>query len=172
MESKKQLREADKIVMVFDNSKPIEKEDKELIEFIDTLELQKTDNTDNKTSIFPVFNKVDLPSKLESETLVGKTFEPIWQVSALNSDGLSTLEDALISEFKEFTNYTPKRPIIFTKRQQEYLSDALNTSTQCLQVVKEEKELNLYVNLLYVNLLSEIKQNLLNCMSNENRKIS
>ena len=106
LESKKQLREADKIIMVFDNSKPVEKEDKELIEFIDTLELHNTDNTDNKISVLPVLNKADLPGKLNLKTLVGKTFEPICQVSALNGDGLSTLEEALISEFKEFTHYT------------------------------------------------------------------
>ena len=36
LESKKQLREADKIIIVFDSSKPAEKEDKEIIKFIDT----------------------------------------------------------------------------------------------------------------------------------------
>ena len=160
LESKKQLREADKIIMVFDNSKPVEKEDKELIEFIDTLELHKTGNSDNKISVLPVLNKSDLPGKLNLKTLIGKTFEPICQVSALHGDGLSTLEERLISEFKEFTNYTPERPIIFTRRQQEYISKALKIVTQCIQVAKGEKESN-----NYFHLLNEIKQNLLNCIS-------
>ena len=159
LESKKQLREADKIIIVFDSSKPAEKEDKEIIKFIDELELQKTDNTYNKISIFPVLNKADLPCKLDLKSLVGETFGPICQVSALNGDGLSTLEETLISEFKEFTKYTPERPIVFTKRQVDYLSNALNILTQHIQVVKEKKVSN-----DYSNPVNKIRQNLLNCI--------
>jgi len=156
LESKKQLRLADKIIMVFDNSKPAEKEDREIVEFIEELELQKADNN---ISIFPVLNKADLPCKLEMSALMSKTFEPICQVSALQGDGLSVLEENLISEFKEFIEYTPERPIIFTKRQNEYVSKALNISTQYIQVPKEEKDPN-----NCSHLLNEIKQNLLNCI--------
>jgi tRNA modification GTPase len=156
LESKKQLREADKIIMVFDNSKPVEKEDKEIIEFIDTLKLHNRDNPDNKISVLPVLNKADLPGKLNLKTVVGKTFEPICQVSALHGDGLSTLEERLISEFKEFIDYTPERPIIFTRQQQEYISNALNILTQCIQLANDAKN--------YSPLLNEIKQNLLNCI--------
>jgi tRNA modification GTPase len=159
LESKKQLREADKIIIVFDNSKPVEKEDKEIVKFINELKLQITDQTDDKISIIPVLNKADLPCKLDLKSLVGETFGPICQVSALNGDGLSTLEETLISEFKEFTEYTPERPIIFTKRQQEYVSKALRVLTKCIQVVKEGRESK-----DYVILLNEIKQNLLNCI--------
>ena len=159
LESKKQLRDADKIIIVFDSSKPAEKEDKEIIKFIDELELQKTDNTYNKISIFPVLNKADLPCKLEVSTLEEKTFKPICRVSALHGDGLSTLEVILISEFKEFTKYTPEKPIVFTKRQQDYVSKAINKLTECIQVVKEEKKPE-----SYLTLLNDIKQNLLNCI--------
>jgi tRNA modification GTPase len=150
LESKKQLREADKIIIVFDNSKPAEKEDREIVKFIEELELQKTDKN---ISIFPVLNKADLPCKLEVSTLEGKTFEPMCQVSALNCDGLSTLEENLISEFKEFTKYTPERPIIFTIRQQEYLYKSLHISEQCIQFANEAKN--------YSVLLNDMKQNLL-----------
>ena len=155
LESKRQLREADKIIMVFDNSKPVEKEDKEIKKFIDELELLKTDNS-HKISIFPVLNKADLPGKLNLKALVGKTFEPICQVSALNGEGLSTLEETLISEFREFTKYTPERPVIFTKRQQEYISKALCSSEQCIHSIDDDK--NTSNNSNYLN---ELKQNLL-----------
>ncbi|MBC8549872.1 MAG: 50S ribosome-binding GTPase [Candidatus Brocadiales bacterium] len=159
LESKKQLREAGKIILVFDNSKPLEKEDKEIIKFIDELELHKAKNPDSKISIFPVLNKADLPCKLNLETLVEKTFEPICQVSALNGDGLSTLEEYLISEFKEFIEYTPERPIIFTRRQQEYISLALRSSEQYIHSIDEDKSTS-----NYSNYLNDLKQNLLSCI--------
>jgi tRNA modification GTPase len=153
LESKKQLRKADKIIIVFDNSKTLEKEDKEIIKFIDALGLHKPDNPDIKIPVYPVLNKADLPGKLNLKTIEGKTFEPICQVSALNGDGLSTLEKTLISEFQEFIKYTPEMPIIFTTRQQEYLSEASNILTQCIQLANEAKN--------YSPLVNEIKQNLL-----------
>ncbi len=156
LESKKQLREADKIIIVFDNSKPAEREDKELIEFIERLELHKADNS-RKISIFPVINKSDLPCKLDLSTLIGETFEPACQISALNGDGLSTLEENLTSGFKEFIKYTPERPIIFTRRQQEYISRSLHTTEQCIQPTEETKNDS--------NLLNDLKQNLLNCIA-------
>jgi tRNA modification GTPase len=150
LESKKQLREADKIIIVFDNSKPAEKEDREIVKFIEELELQKTDKN---ISIFPVLNKADMPGKLDLKTVVGKAFEPMCQVSALNGDGLTTLEENLISEFKEFTKYTPERPVIFTIRQQEYIYKALHISERCIKLANEAKN--------YSVLLNNLKQNLL-----------
>jgi tRNA modification GTPase len=150
------LREADKIIIVFDNSKPVEKEDREIVEFIEELELQKTDKN---ISILPVLNKADLPCKLDLSTLVGKTFEPMCQVSALNGDGLSTLEKTLISEFKEFTKYRPERPIVFTKRQLDYLSEALLSAEQCIHLIDADKDTSNYSN--YFN---DLKQSLLNCI--------
>ncbi len=78
---------------------------------------------------------------------------------SLNGDGLLTLEKTLISEFKEFTKYTPERPIIFTKRQQEYLSMALRSSEQCIHLIDEDEDTSNYSN--YFN---ELKQNLWNCI--------
>ena len=150
LESKKQLREADKIIIVFDNSKPVEKEDKEIVKFIEELESQKTDKS---ISVFPVLNKADLSGKLDLKTVVDTSFEPICKVSALNGDGLSTLEENLTSEFKEFTKYTPERPIIFTKRQHDHLSEALNILTQCIQLTNKAKN--------YSALLNDMNQNLL-----------
>ncbi|MDP6923933.1 MAG: GTP-binding protein [Candidatus Scalindua sp.] len=151
LESKKQLRDADKIIIVFDSSKSAEKEDREIVKFIEELELQKTDKN---ISILPVLNKADLPGRLDLKIVVGKTFEPMCQVSALNGDGLSTLEENLISEFKEFTKYSPERPIIFTRRQQEYISKALSSSEQCIHSIDENTS-------NYSNHINNLKQNLL-----------
>lgn len=155
LESKKHLKQADKIILVFDHSKPIEKEDKELIAFINKLEPQKTGRF-KKITIFPVLNKSDLPCKLNLSTHIEESFEPICKISALNAVGVSTLEENLISEFKEFTKYIPERPVIFTNRQQEYLSNAVDKSKQCVQSVKEKKTPN-----NYSDLFNDIKLNLL-----------
>jgi tRNA U34 5-carboxymethylaminomethyl modifying GTPase MnmE/TrmE len=112
--------------------------------------------TPTKVSIFPVINKTDLPCKLNLSTLIGDTFEPVCQISALNGDGISTLEENMIAEFKEFIKYTPARPIIFTRRQQKYISRALQYSKQCIQPAVDTKNDS--------NLLNDIKQNLLNCI--------
>ena len=154
LESKKQLKLADKIILVFDNSKPLEKEDKELIEFINKIDIRKADNT-NKITVFPVLNKTDLPCKLNLPTLAGETFGPICQISALNANGLPALEENLVSEFKEYTKYTPERAIIFTKRQQELVSLALRCSEQCIHLIKEDENTTNYSN--YFN---DLKQNL------------
>ncbi|OHC01388.1 MAG: hypothetical protein A3H23_04180 [Planctomycetes bacterium RIFCSPLOWO2_12_FULL_40_19] len=161
LESKKQLRQADKIIIVFDNSKPAEKEDKELIEFIAKLDLHKADNS-TKISIFPVLNKADLPRKLNLSTLIGETFKPTCQISALNGEGLSTLEENLASEFKEYTKYTPERPIIFTKRQQKYLSKALHSSEQCIHLIDKDKDTDIAD---YSDHFNDMKQNLMNCIA-------
>ena len=84
------LKQADKIILVFDNSRPLEKEDKELIEFINKLDLRKANNS-KKITIFPVLNKTDLPCKLKLPTFVGETFGSICQISALSSDGTSSV---------------------------------------------------------------------------------
>ncbi len=153
LESKKQLKQADKVILVFDNSRPLEKEDKALIEFIKELDLQKGNNTE-KIIIFPVLNKIDLPCKFNLPTSVGKIFGPICQISALSADGLPVLEEKLVSEFKKFMKYTPERPIVFTKRQQEYLSKAEDLLNQCIRLSEEKPKGHL-------TLLNDIRQNLL-----------
>lgn len=161
LESKRHLKLADKIIIVFDSSKPAEDEDRKLIEFIDKLEIDKEDNL-HKVSIFPVMNKADLPSKLNWSELVRETFEPVCHISALNGDGIATLERNLIAEFKEYTKYTPERPVIFTKRQQECLSKALQRTTLYAQSVSREgKEQGRND---YSDLLDDIRQNLLDCV--------
>jgi len=159
LESKKQLRQADKIIIVFDNSKPAEKEDNELIEFIEKLYMHKADNS-HKVSIFPVINKADLPGKLNPSIYIRKIFEQACQISALKGEGITTLEKYLVSEFKEFIEYTPERPIIFTRRQKESLSKALHSSEQCIHLIDKDRDTTDYSN--YVN---NIKQNLLDCIA-------
>jgi hypothetical protein len=88
-----------------------------------------------------------------------KQFNSTCQISASKGDGISGLEEDLIVEFRKYTEYVPEKPIIFTMRQQEYLSKALSISGQYIHLVKEGKGLN-----NCSEILSDIKQNLLNCV--------
>ena len=94
--------------------------------------------------------------KLKLPTLADEAMEPIYQISALSTDGIPAFEKNLVSEFKEFTNYLPERPIVFTKRQQEYMTKAVDSSKQCLQLFEEGKEQK-----IFPNLLNKIKHSLL-----------
>ncbi len=164
LESKKQLKQADKIIFMLDNSRPVEREDKELIKFTtERLQTHKTNNNLNKVTVVTVVNKTDLPSKLNLSTLETKQFNSTCQISASKGDGISGLEENLIVEFKKYTGYVPEKPIIFTGRQQEYLSKALSVSEQYIHLVKEGKGPG-----NCSKGLSDIKQNLINCVGISN----
>ena len=159
-ESKKQLKQADKIIFMLDNSRPVEREDEELMKFItERLQTHKTGNNLNKVTVVTVVNKTDLPCKLNLSTLETKQFNSTCQISASKGDGISELEEDLIAEFKKYTEYVPEKPIIFTRRQQEYLSKALSVSEQYIHLVKEGKGPG-----NCSKALSDIKHNLLNCI--------
>jgi tRNA modification GTPase len=160
LESKKQLEQADKIIFMLDYSRPVEREDKELMEFItERLQTHKTGNSLNKVTVVTVVNKTDLPCELNLSTLGTKQFNSTCQISASKGDGISGLEEDLIVEFKKYTEYVPEKPIIFTRRQQECLSKTLGVSGQYIHLIKEDNGPD---NCLKA--LSDIKQNLLNCV--------
>jgi tRNA modification GTPase len=78
--SKSKIDEADLIVFVLDSSRPLDQEDKDIIEYI----------KDRK--IVTLINKVDLEEKLNLEGYdLGETI----QVSALNGFGLNELKDKI-----------------------------------------------------------------------------
>ena len=159
-ESKRQLKQADKIILMLDNSRPVEREDKELMKFImERFQVHKTDNNLNKPNVVTVVNKTDLPCKLDLSALGTKELNSICRISASRGDGISELEENLIVEFKKYTGYIPEKPIIFTKRQQECLSKALSVSEQYIHLIKEGKDLD-----NCSEILSDIKQNLFNCV--------
>ena len=160
LESKKQLEQADKIIFMLDNSRPAEREDKELMKFItERLQTHKAGNNLNKVTVVTVVNKTDLPCKLNLSALETKQFNSTCQISASKGDGISELEENLIVEFKKYKEYVPEKPIIFTRRQREYLSKSLSVSEQYIHLVKEGKDPG-----NCSEALSDIKQNLLNCV--------
>jgi tRNA modification GTPase len=159
LESKKQLKQANKIIFMLDNSRPIEREDKELMKLItERFQERKTDDNLNTLTVVTVVNKTDLPCKLNLSAPGTNQFNSTCRICASKGDGISELEEHLIAEFKKYTEYVPEKPIIFTRRQQEYLSKALSISGQYIHLIKEGKDLD-----NCSEILGDIKQNLLNC---------
>ena len=89
MKSKKVIEEADLVLLVLDSSKPLQKEDYELIELV------------NKKKHLIIANKKDL--------------DPIWNleniiyISALNKEGMEELKEAIykLLALNEFNEYDP-----------------------------------------------------------------
>jgi tRNA modification GTPase len=159
-ETKNQLRKADKIVYVLDNSTPLVNEDRELFEFIRDLSTDCQKQRDSRRiPVIIVVNKTDLSQKLDMSVFGTEHSFPICRISALESEGFSRLEEALTAEFSEFIQYTPKRAIIFTDRQQEHISRALDISEECICYMRECKG---FKNVS--NFVSEIEQELQRCI--------
>ncbi|MDR4503780.1 MAG: 50S ribosome-binding GTPase [Candidatus Scalindua sp.] len=160
--TRKQLRRADKIVYVIDNSIPGEDKDRELFEFV--MEISrgcKGSRNPRKTPVIVVVNKTDLPQKLDTSVLGIDHSLPICRISALETRGFSVLEELLTAEFSEYIRYMPERAIIFTDRQKKHLSRALEISERCICLMGEGKG---FKNIS--NYVSEIIRELQGCIKN------
>ena len=158
--ARNQLRKADKIVYILDNSNPIENEDRELVESVMGISKDyPTHNDSHKNHLIFVINKIDLPQKLDMSLLGIEHSFPLCRISALESKGLSDVEETLTAEFSDYIQYIPERAIIFTDRQQKHLSKAFEISEECIRFIQEGKDMK-----DFSNHVSEIKQELLRCM--------
>ncbi|GJQ57714.1 MAG: GTP-binding protein [Candidatus Scalindua sp. AMX11] len=159
-ETRNQLRAADTILYLLDSSIPIENEDRELFESIMEISRDSQKCSDSRrNSVIIVVNKMDLSQKLDTSVLGREHAFPLCRISALQYQGFSALEEALTGEFSEFIQYTPKRAIIFTGRQQKHLSRAFEISEKCVCCIQENKGLG-----NVSNYVSEIKRELQRCI--------
>ncbi len=139
--TQEQLRRADAVVAVFDNSRPFDHEDESLLSVLNSW--VKTENADdlrrktNAHAIIPVVNKCDLPVKLDEERIVSDVGQPLCYISAKNREGLEDLNSRLVQEFD--TAYKPMKPILFNKRQYLLLAKAdvlVKREANCLTTEK------------------------------------
>lgn len=154
--TQEQLRRADAVVAVFDNSRPFDHEDESILRVLNSW--VKTENTDdlrrkmNAHAIIPVVNKCDLPVKLDEERIESDVGQPLCYISAKNREGLEDLNSRLVQEFD--TAYKPMKPILFNKRQYLLLAKAdvlvkreanclttENVSDKTFQVIDELKDI-------------------------------
>ncbi len=114
--AKRKLDSAQLILAVFDSTKPLEDEDKELLEEIR-----------NRNTII-IINKTDLECRLDSSVFSDM---PLVELSAKNGDGYTELKNA-ISEISGTANLDPESAVLLGERQHACAVRALDGVTEAL----------------------------------------
>lgn len=147
-----QLHRADRVMAVFDNSRPFDEEDKGIMDTLHSWLATKSSGTLHQKAtlyaIIPVINKCDLPAKLDRGKIGYAIGHPLCSLSAQNRDGLEGLQRRLVEELD--TTYKPMRPVIFNKRQYMLLTKAISLLRQekkCLTGEDKSRTVRLIVEL-------------------------
>ena len=142
--SKKVAEDSDLIIAMFDNSKPLNKEDKEILEFI----------KDRKAII--LLNKIDLKeSNLENLKEVIETNKKVLKISLTSESNLSDLYNELDKMFG-LEEIMPENGVLITNiRHKKLIEEALNH----LKEAKMALENNMPVDIISIN-VKEILQDL------------
>jgi tRNA modification GTPase len=124
--TREQLQRSDGVLAVFDNSRPFDREDEEILGVLKSWLMQPeasgSQQKMRKRTIFPIINKCDLPEKLDRQRIESFTGQPACHISARNSEGLDDLYKKLLEGLD--TEYKPGRPVLFTIRQYNLLASA------------------------------------------------
>ncbi len=124
--TQEQLRRADKVFVVFDNSRPFDREDEGILGALNSWLTSKISGDlpqkANTSSVIPVINKCDLPAKLDRSRIESALHQPICSLSALNKEGFDNLNRRLVQEFD--SAYKPMLPLVFNERQYLLLTEA------------------------------------------------
>ena len=154
--TQEQLQRADKVIVVFDNSRNFDHEDEGILNALNSWLTIKASNDSqqkvNTNAIIPVVNKCDLPAKLDKLRIEAALHQPVCCISALNKNGFEDLNKRLVQEFD--TAYSPMKSVVFNKRQYLLLSKAnvlmkekidcltaKNISDKTLQVLDKLKDI-------------------------------
>jgi len=101
--SKKQIELADLVVMLFDGSRSLSKEDHRLM---DKLKSRK---------VIPVINKIDLRQRIDKER-INKVFPCLVELSAKKSRNIDLLEDAVASHIYKGAVFSPEPAMVSSLR--------------------------------------------------------
>ncbi len=148
--TQEQLQRADKIVVVFDNSRHFDDEDEGVLRMVRPLAMAK------KAIVVPVANKCDLPAKLDWARIESALGQPLCGISAGNGEGLDILNGRFVQGFD--TVYKPMRPIVFRERQRVFLEEAD-------AIVKKVCE---SARLFSLETVEALKRNFLACLNGQN----
>ncbi len=130
--TQEQLQRADKVIVVFDNSRRFDQEDEGILNAVNswlkTAAPGHSQRIPNGRPVIPVINKCDLPANLETSKIETALQQPVCCLSALNKEGFEDLNRQLVQEFN--TAYQPANPVVFNKRQYLLLTNAHNLAGQ------------------------------------------
>lgn len=123
--SKEKINEADLIVLILDNSRAIEEEDKEIIEYI----------KDKKYIV--LLNKIDLDGKINKDDLIGLNSDYIFNVSIKTGENIEKIKECIKELFFKgeiatndiiITNTRHKEALFRSKENIESAIDALKNT--------------------------------------------
>ena len=133
--TQEQLRRADKVIAVFDNSRNFDQEDAGILSALNSWLTTKASNDSqqkaNAHAVIPVINKCDLPAKLDRPRIESAIQHSVCCISAMNKAGFEDLNRRLVEEFD--TTYKPMNAVVFNKRLYFLLSKAD-------MLIKQEKD--------------------------------
>ena len=116
------VREAQLVLAVFDSSRQLNGEDRELISAV------------QGSPAIAVVNKSDLPTEIDMQ-YIHKYFQHIVYISALSGDGLQELKDA-VAEVLRTAELNPADGILFTERQRDAARQAGDCVREALMAVE------------------------------------
>ena len=120
--AKKEIKEADMIIAVFDISRNLSEEDYEIIELIK-----------NKKSII-LINKIDLDEKWSASEIFEN--KKVFNISAKTKIGIEELEDEIEELWKNNDIGTGEDIIISNMRHKNLILEALNSANQAIDALK------------------------------------
>ncbi|MBM4056180.1 MAG: GTP-binding protein [Planctomycetes bacterium] len=140
--TREQLRRADKVLAVFDNSKPFDHEDMEILNSLKLWKAAKDSEEQRSHIIIPLINKNDLPAQLDKKVIEAELAAPVCYISAQKQEGLDIVYEKLVQEFGAL--YHPGKPVVFNKRQFYLLSGVyrmFETTTSQVAAIRKLKHI-------------------------------
>ena len=134
--SKEFIEKADLVLLVLDNSRKLEKEDKEVIEKI----------KENNKKVIVLLNKIDLPKKLDISEY---NFENIVEISAKNNIGIENMEDTIYSFIVDKNVENSGEKLIITNIRHK---TALEKTKDSIKSIFETIDMGLPMDLMSVDL--------------------
>ena len=149
--SKKALKKADIVIAIFDSTQELNKEDKEILEFIK-----------NKNAII-LLNKIDLKdNKLKNNEQILSLNKPVIEISAQKRDGIEELYNQMINIFKINEINTENSTIITNVRHK----NAIVCAEENLNKIKEVLNNGMPTDIVSIYLKNAIEE--LNKITGEN----
>ena len=149
--SKKALKKADIVIAIFDSTQELNKEDKEILEFIK-----------NKNAII-LLNKIDLKdNKLKNNEQILSLNKPVIEISAQKRDGIEELYNQMINIFKINEINTENSTIITNVRHK----NAIICAEEYLNKIKEVLNKGMPTDIVSIYLKNAIEE--LNKITGEN----